>query len=193
MRVLNGNLSAGEQQRASDFAKWLLQVREGQAGNSNDYIELLDDMLLPLGKENLPALLQSIYDSIGQFRSEADLCAYFTSRAILAPLNRDVDMLNNVVLNMFPGNVHVLPSADDAVDPTGSSTATEGALYPTEFLNTITPTGIALHHLRLKVGCPMMLLRNLDPGAGLWNGTRMIISRISRRVLEAIIITGPHA
>ena len=37
-------------------------------------------------------------------------------------------------------------------------------LYPVEYLNSITCSGLPLHHLQLKVGCPVMILRNLNPG-----------------------------
>ena len=38
-----------------------------------------------------------------------------------------------------------------------------------------------------------MLLRNLDPSAGLCNGTRLIITALKTRVIEAKILTGTHA
>ena len=49
--------------------------------------------------------------------------------------------------------------------------------YLTEFLNSLTLSGLLPHEMELKVGCPVMLLWNLcaGPGNGLCNGTRMII------------------
>jgi len=44
----------------------------------------------------------------------------------------------------------------------------------------------------LKVGSPVMLLRNLNQSASLCNGTRLIITQLGARVLEAQIITGSH-
>ena len=33
--------------------------------------------------------------------------------------------------------------------------------YPTDFLNSITPSGMPLHSMTLKVGAPAFLLKNL--------------------------------
>ena len=35
--------------------------------------------------------------------------------------------------------------------------------FPVEYLNTITLSGLPSHILQLKVGCPVVLLRNLNP------------------------------
>ena len=45
------------------------------------------------------------------------------------------------------------------------------------------------HAMTLKVGAPVMLLWNLrvGPGNGLWNGTRLIILQLGKRVIEAEI------
>ncbi|GBN37068.1 hypothetical protein AVEN_2251-1 [Araneus ventricosus] len=48
------------------------------------------------------------------------------------------------------------------------------------------------HELNLKVGAVIMLLRNLNPSAGLCNGTRLIIRKLIPNVIDAEILTG-HA
>ena len=35
--------------------------------------------------------------------------------------------------------------------------------YPSDFLNTLTPNGLPPHLLKLKINCPVILLRNIDP------------------------------
>jgi hypothetical protein len=43
------------------------------------------------------------------------------------------------------------------------SDATEAVNYPTEFLNLLDLPGMSPHNLQLKVGSPVILLRNLNP------------------------------
>jgi len=52
--------------------------------------------------------------------------------------------------------------------------------------------GIPNHKLRLKVGIPIMLLRNLNQSAGLCNGTRLLVTQLSKWFLEGKIISGTH-
>ncbi|RCV21477.1 hypothetical protein SETIT_4G142700v2 [Setaria italica] len=52
--------------------------------------------------------------------------------------------------------------------------------------------GIPPHKLVVKIGSPVMLLRNLNQSAGLCNGTRLIITQLGDQILEAQIITGSH-
>lgn len=46
---------------------------------------------------------------------------------------------------------------------------------PEDFFRTSDDSSLPLSELKMKMGCPLMLLRNLDPGKGLCNGTRMIL------------------
>lgn len=51
---------------------------------------------------------------------------------------------------------------------------------PVETLNAITPSGMPPHRLSLKIGCVVMLLRNLFSDLGVCNGTRMVVKRIGK-------------
>ncbi len=94
---------------------------------------------------------------------------YLCERAILAPRNKEVSLINMMVLSYFLGAHVDFFSADFAEDTKMANT------YPSEFLNTLEVSGMPSHKLLLKIGAPMMLLRNLDPSVGLYNGTRLII------------------
>jgi ATP-dependent DNA helicase PIF1 len=61
--------------------------------------------------------------------------------------------------------------------------------YPVEFLLSLEPSGMASHNLLLKVGSPIMHLRNLDAPI-LCNSTRLIVKSLMPHVIEATILTG---
>jgi ATP-dependent DNA helicase PIF1 len=61
-----------------------------------------------------------------------------------------------------------------------------------EFLCTLRTSGLPNHRIKLKVGCPIMLLRNIDQSEGLCNGTRLIVTKMANHVLEAKIMGGKH-
>eukprot|EP00267_Zea_mays_P047695 XP_020400180.1 uncharacterized protein LOC109942520 [Zea mays] len=79
-----------------------------------------------------------------------------------------VDMVNMRMIDRFQGEQMMYHSFDTAVDDPNN-------YYPSEFLQTLTPNGLPPHVLKLKVGCPIMLLRNIDPANGLCNGTSFLL------------------
>lgn len=50
--------------------------------------------------------------------------------------------------------------------------------------------GLPPHILKLKVNCPVILLRNLDPHNGLCNGTRLIVRAFQNDAINAEIVSG---
>jgi ATP-dependent DNA helicase PIF1 len=88
-------------------------------------------------------------------------------------------------MTKYPGEQHTYYSFDSVPEDNLN-------LYPIEYLNSLTPQGLPPHELTLKIGAPIILLRNLDPVNGLCNGTRLICQRLQARTIEAEIITGDH-
>ncbi len=88
-----------------------------------------------------------------------------------------------MVLSYLLGTQVNFLSADSAKDTEVANT------YPSEFLNTLEVSGMPSHKLLLKIGTPVILLRNLDPLVGLCNGMRLIVRRFTMRVVEVEIIT----
>ncbi|XP_058754699.1 uncharacterized protein LOC131627853 [Vicia villosa] len=59
-----------------------------------------------------------------------------------------------------------------------------------EFLSSLRTSGLPNHQIKLKVGTPIMLLRNIDQSEGLCNGTRLIVAKMDSHVLETHIMGG---
>ncbi|SGZ23012.1 BQ5605_C022g09575 [Microbotryum silenes-dioicae] len=192
MRLLAAvhRMTETELAKSREFADWLLGVGDGSANiDGGDTITLPDHLCLPVDSRHKTGLINHVYplsaDDLTLMSTENKV-AYFRDRAILAPKNADVDELNNMIIELLPGDAQTFYSADSVDEE-------DGSLYPTEYSNTLNIPGMPLHAVRLKVGCTAMLLRNMDPGAGLCNGTRLLLTRLQSRVLEAIVLTGDHA
>ena len=111
---------------------------------------------------------------------------WLKERAILAARNDTVDRINAKLLDSFGGNQMVFKSFDTTLEQS------DAVQYTTEFLNELNPSGLPPHRLVLKVGCPIMLLRNLNPPR-LCNGTRLIVKSLMKNLIVASIITGEYA
>ncbi|KAI7727414.1 hypothetical protein M8C21_025563, partial [Ambrosia artemisiifolia] len=167
------------------FSEFLLRVGNGtEETTDGNQIRIPDDMTIPFTtKENsIKQLIKSIFPSLNSGAQSSD---YITSRAILTTRNESVDEINNQMIDIFQGEERHYYSFDEVDDD-------QHHLYPIEFLNSLNVSGIPPHKLRLKVGCPIILLRNIDPSNGLCNGTRLICKRFERNVIDAEIAVGEH-
>ena len=80
----------------------------------------------------------------------------------------------------------------DYVDKSETLESSHFRSLTTEFLNSLTTSGLSNHSIKIKIGSPIMLLRNLDQSQGLCNGTRLIITRLAKHVIAADIISGKN-
>lgn len=87
----------------------------------------------------------------------------------------------------MPENTRTYLSADSVPDEE------QQGLYPIEFLNSLTPSGMPPHRMYLKTNAPVILLRYINPIEGLLNGTRLSVIHLGKRVIEAKIVTGQHS
>ena len=179
---LRTNMRLQHSQNKLSFAQWLLDVGHGRHVDSNEYINIPPSMIT-LSEDDL---INKIYGDIGEISHTPPPIDYFLERAILAPRNVDVQDTNDKILQKMPGHEIVYHSAD-SFDDEGEGTPDD---VPQEVLQSIEPPSLPLSTLKMKIGCPLMLLRNLDPGKGLCNGTRLILLHAYPRVLEVIIFSG---
>jgi hypothetical protein len=165
------------------FADWLLCLGNNELETiDEDYIKCLDMMVLP--PTDTQAMVVAIYPRLHEGQATNK---YLHERAILALHNKEVSLINAMVLSYLPGAQVDFLSADSVEDTEVANT------YLSEFLNTLEVSGMPSHKLSFKIGAPVILLCNLDPLAGLCNGTRLIIRRFTMRVVEVKIIIGKWA
>ncbi|KAH1242197.1 hypothetical protein GmHk_07G019583 [Glycine max] len=116
---------------------------------------------------------------------------YLQSRAILASTIEVIDKVNEYVMSLIPGDEIEYYSANSINKSDALQNPTFETVTP-EFLNSLNTSGIPNHEMKLKVGTPIMLLRNMAQKDVLCNGTRLIISRLSAHIIEAKIIFGKN-
>ena len=151
-------------QEEQEFSKWLLELGNGT---------LIADLGLPMRDIEIPDLCivreSIVYELFANITSE-ERCR----RVILSPKNEDCLFINEQVLKMIQNESITYLSADSV----SCDNSKEAQNYPIEFLNSLTPSGMPPRCLNLKVGCIVMLLRNIALKKGLCNGIYKIRNNV---------------
>jgi PIF1 helicase. len=155
----------GSTAEEKEFAEWLIGVGHGQHTEPDSSIKLPQHMKCG---DTVDALINSSYPHIDIINNGDNNDQYFLERTILTSRNDDVTDLNHRILQKLPGQELLFQSADSVITEEGADGDFQ---YPLEYLNSIEMGGLPLAKLRLKIGSPIMILRNLDPSQGLCNGT----------------------
>ncbi|KAK1414443.1 hypothetical protein QVD17_30187 [Tagetes erecta] len=174
------------------FSKWLLDIGEGNVGGPNDgeaVIEIPDDLLIMDACDPISKLIEFVYPSI---LTNFTNSKFFQERAILAPTNEAVEEINDLFLSMIPGDEKEYLSSDSICESEDLHEGFDQNLYSPDVLNGLKISGLPNHRLALKIGVPVMLLRNIDQKNGLCNGTRLQVLSLGNRVIEAEVISGSN-
>ncbi|XP_022862082.1 uncharacterized protein LOC111382368 [Olea europaea var. sylvestris] len=164
------------------FCEYLLRIGGGiEEEHTCNCIKLPNSIVLPFEDEimSLKKLIQCVFPNIDTY---ADHLYTMVNRVILTPTNECVDYINGLLLEQIPGQSFTYYSFDEAIEKL------EQSLHE-DFLNTLIPNGIPPHEFKLKMNCPVMLLRNINPFEGLCNGTRLTCRKFERNVILAEITT----
>jgi len=86
-----------------------------------------------------------------------------------------VDQVNEFILSLILGSEVTYLSSDSPCECEEQENA-QAEWFTTEFLNDIKCSGIPNHCVKLKVGVPVMFLRNIDQANGLCNGTKLQVT-----------------
>ncbi|KAF8087130.1 hypothetical protein N665_0598s0014 [Sinapis alba] len=190
MRLLSTGLSPSEAKELKDFSEWILDVGDGKLFEPNDgevLIDIPEEFLISESNDPIEAISKVVYGDSSSLQGNKSP-KFFQERAILCPTNEDVNTINQYMLDKLDGEERIYLSSN-SIDPTDINSINDEALSP-DFLNSINVSGLPNHSLRLMIGCPVMVLRNIDPTNGLMNGTRLIITQLMPFMVDAKIITG---
>ncbi|CAN0875201.1 ATP-dependent DNA helicase PIF1 [Linum grandiflorum] len=177
------------------FSDWVLAVGDGRLtpttfpnSSSSDWISIPKCVVVPESANPIKDLINRVYpDLINSYHN----VAYIRSRAIVAPTNDVVTEINDYILDRLPREQHIYLSSDTLTSP-GTYQTTLEIEYPTEFLNGLLYNGMPEHQLRFKKYSIVMLLQNLNPAAGLCNGTRILITHLGTNVIRGLIVGGSY-
>ncbi|XP_076057277.1 uncharacterized protein LOC143034816 [Oratosquilla oratoria] len=157
------------------FAKSLLGIGTGETG----------PVCLPrnfgIKVKTRKDLVKKVYDDIENNNLNV---SYFEKRAIISPTNDDVDSINSMVYDKIKEQEIVYNSVD---------TASENDMeIQTSVFNALTSPSLPLHELKVKMGCVLMVIRNICPPK-LCNGTRIIVSNLQKNIIVGKILGGSYA
>ncbi|KAK0587800.1 hypothetical protein LWI29_029105 [Acer saccharum] len=177
---------------STSFTEWVLALGDGklptislEGEEDSCWIVIPDDLLIPISADPISSIVSSIYpDLINKYK---DL-EYLRNRGILTPTNQTVDEINSYVLNVIPGEITTYLSYN-SICKASRKVFDQDMMFHVEFLNSLKFPGLPNHELHLKIGIPIILLRNINPSAGLCNGTQLIVTQLAPLVIEGKIIT----
>ena len=160
----------------AEFAKWLgnMSYNESQYG------------LIELPKEikskhfDKDALCEDVYPT-AQISGENIDSHFLKDRAILTLKNTVAEALSRKVLDRMGGESRTYLS---------NNSADSSFHYPAEYLNTVSMASLPPYELTLKKNAVIMLLRNIQPIAGLANGTRMKVLHMGQKFIKVMILGG---
>ena len=175
-------------------ARWLLSIGDGNHPDvrqeGKEFPRVAIPPLFRVPTLSVARLINRVYPNLDErFRNNDITADWLLERAILAPLNSDVHAINAMVSQLVPGEPMEYVSSNTVEDVAEG----EETLYTSEYLASLHPNGFPAHKLLLKVGMPIMLIRNINPKVGMCNGTRMTVVSLSRNLIVGRILGGRFA
>jgi hypothetical protein len=196
---LTQNLRVRNSPETAGFAEMVLNYGDGKValiddldrveGAPKDSVQIPAQYLLnPYAPDPIASMIDFVYEGLSEtYKSQPH---FFRDRAIVTPLNKDVHLINEKVLERLPEPVSeflavdVLNEADDAT------------VWTPEILAALELPGLPQFKLKTKPFAIVMLLRNMSLRDGLVNGTRMQVlhtQRVNKMVMKCRILTGAAA
>ncbi|OWZ06598.1 Helitron helicase [Phytophthora megakarya] len=128
-------------------------------------------------EQNVNALIDAVYRGVGNDNLQDE---YSVDRAILAPSNARVRRINGMVMERLTGETIKSLSVDSlegVADPN---------MFEQQFLNSLNFSGIPPHRIVLKVGTPIIMIRNLNSDPGLEDDDKAFPFKLQRKQFPVV-------
>jgi ATP-dependent DNA helicase PIF1 len=178
-----------EQEEIPNFGKWILSTgddNDASDENGEMKVEIPEYLLISDTTNPLMSIINFVYPDLNDNIGDQ---LFFQERGILAPTLDSVEHVNEYMMSLIPSEEKEYLSSD-SVCRSCENYDVQSEYFTTEFLNGIKSSGIPNHRLKLRVGCPAMLMRNIDQANGLCNGTRLTVTHLGKSTVVATVITG---
>lgn len=190
VRLLGTRSSANTS--ASLFASWLLKLGSGHLQDHDRGTINLDHVKVNYVQSGSSIDMFTVYWLYDNFNSVINsedwthISRYFADRCLITPLNNTAEEVNQIMNEKIGGDFMLSTSMDFVEEE-------EGEPLAEEFLNSIELPGFSRHQLMIRRGVPMMVIRNLNLAQGVCNGTRVVVTDFSDRVLKCRLVTGARS
>ncbi|KAK7323502.1 hypothetical protein VNO77_26978 [Canavalia gladiata] len=129
----------------NNFSKWILSI--GDDNDDNIDVNIPDEFLIHEGDDPIASIVHQTYPN---YLANATDPTFFQNRAILAPTNDVVNIINDYMLHLTPGECRKYLSFDSPSNMNEHSVQIND-IHTSKFLNTINCSGLPNHELNLKL------------------------------------------
>jgi hypothetical protein len=162
---------------------WILQIGDGQMQKDDLNVDDAHFVRIPnqfYSGNDLFELADRIYGDISE-HAQDNAMKFFAERIILSPLYRDVQTINNIMIERFA-------NAGYEIETMYSKDTVTGKFGDEEIANEYSASCFPEHKLRIFIGCPVMILRKYSGQVN--NGDRAVIVSISTYRLGLRMLSG---
>ena len=175
VELLRSDSDFEQSERLDQHSKWLLRVGEGNL----DYVMPNSNVFGLPSNMACESLLDLETRVFGNLRLQYMDPVYLRDRAIMSCTNDIIQQCNQSIIDKLPGHPVICESTYRFENEDDNMQHDIGSLA------CVNPSGLPPHVLRLKVGCCIILIRNLSLQEGHCNGTRYIVLALTRRFIHA--------
>lgn len=162
---------------------WILQIGDGKMQKNDLIVDDAHFVRIPkqfyCGNDYYD-LTDRIFGDISEQTADRAV-SFFTDRIILTPLYRDVQAINNIMIEKFA-------NAGTRIETMYSKDTVTGKYGDEEIANEYSASCFPEHKLKIFVGCPVMILRKYSGQVN--NGDRAVIESIGNYRLGLRMLTG---